>query len=139
MDATESNDPDGTISKYSWSFGDGENGTGTTISHTYTVAGTYDATLTVTDNSGATDMASTTITVNATTNSYSISGNIVSANNISVDSDLNDPLAPYATNDQAEDAQTLSNPVMVNGFSASHRAASLVTASKPQQTKTIFI
>ncbi|MGD8910895.1 MAG: S8 family peptidase, partial [Chromatiales bacterium] len=78
--------------------------------------GTYNATLTVTDNSGATDTASTTITVNTTTSTYSLSGNITSANNISVDSDLNDPQAPYATNDQAEDAQALSNPVMVNGF-----------------------
>jgi serine protease len=48
--------------------------------------------------------------------SYSISGTITSANNISVDSDLNDPYAPYADNDSFGTAQSLNNPAMANGF-----------------------
>ena len=51
----------------SWNFGDGSpvvNGAAT--SHTFTVAGTYTATLTVTDNAGAT--ASTTQTITVTPN-----------------------------------------------------------------------
>ncbi len=116
MDATASSDSDGTISAYSWSFGDGQSGSGATISHTYATSGNYTATLTVTDNSGASATASTSITVTATTSTYSLSGSITSADNISVDSDLNDPLAPFATNNQFAEAQTLSNPVMVNGF-----------------------
>jgi Zn-dependent metalloprotease/PKD repeat protein len=40
------------ISKYHWSFGDGATASGATTSHTYTAAGTYRVTLTVTDNDG---------------------------------------------------------------------------------------
>ena len=51
FDGSASFDQDGTIVSYSWDFGDGTTGTGATASHTY-AAGTYTATLTVTDNSG---------------------------------------------------------------------------------------
>ena len=50
-----SNDPDGTALTYLWNFGDGTpTSTAPNPSHTYTAAGTYDATLTVTDESGDT-------------------------------------------------------------------------------------
>ncbi len=38
----------GTPSQYSWNFGDGNNGSGATASHTYAAPGTYPATLTIT-------------------------------------------------------------------------------------------
>jgi PKD repeat protein len=56
-----SSDPDGTISGWSWDFGDGNTSTAQNPSHTYT-AGTYTVTLTVTDNDDATDTASDTVT-----------------------------------------------------------------------------
>jgi len=47
-------DPDGTIESYAWEFGDGATRTGPTVAHTYIAPGTYQATLTVTDDEGAT-------------------------------------------------------------------------------------
>ncbi len=53
------------IASYAWNFGDTTTGTGMTISHTYTSAGTYVVVLTVTDSNGNTGYNSVTITVNA--------------------------------------------------------------------------
>ncbi|MFA5869660.1 MAG: PKD domain-containing protein, partial [Candidatus Bathyarchaeia archaeon] len=54
FDGSASKDADGTITAYSWVFGDGASGTGVTTTHTYTALGNYSVTLTVTDNTGAT-------------------------------------------------------------------------------------
>ena len=58
-----STDSDGTITNYSWDFGDGRTGNGMSASHTFTTAGQYTITLTVMDNDGLTDAAYRTITV----------------------------------------------------------------------------
>lgn len=50
-------------STFSWDFGDGTNGTGKTVSHTYAAAGTYQVTLTVTDDLGNTATATQTVSV----------------------------------------------------------------------------
>ena len=63
FDASGSTDPDDGIASYSWDFGNGDSGSGVTASTTYATAGSYTVTLTVTDNSGESDMATTTITV----------------------------------------------------------------------------
>jgi PKD repeat protein len=56
-------DPDGTISSYSWNFGDGTTSTQANPSKTYNNVGNYTATLTVTDNSGASSSSSVLIIV----------------------------------------------------------------------------
>lgn len=56
-------DPDGQVVTYAWDFGDGSTATGISVVHTYTVAGTFTARLTVTDNKGAASQASQAITV----------------------------------------------------------------------------
>jgi RHS repeat-associated protein len=58
-----SSDADGTIGNYQWSFGDGTVATGPTPTHVYSSTGTFNVTLTVTDNSGAPASANTTASV----------------------------------------------------------------------------
>ena len=72
FDGTGSRDTDGTIASYAWTFGDTATGTGVTAQHTYATAGTFTATLTVTDNEGATGTLSRTITVAPPVGSVSV-------------------------------------------------------------------
>ena len=58
-------DPDGEIVSWNWNFGDGGRSTEQNPGHTYNSAGTYTATLMVTDDDDATNSASTTISVSS--------------------------------------------------------------------------
>jgi PKD repeat protein len=58
-----SSDADGTIAGYSWDFGDGGSSSQPNPTHGYAAAGSYTATLTVTDNLGATGSAQAAVTV----------------------------------------------------------------------------
>lgn len=60
-----SSDSDGSIASRSWNFGDSTSSTATNPSHTYAAAGTYSVTLTVTDNAGATNTKSQSVTVSS--------------------------------------------------------------------------
>jgi hypothetical protein len=55
FDAGTSSDPDGTIDRYEWDFGDGTDGSGRQTEHTYRQPGRYFPTLTVVDDAGARD------------------------------------------------------------------------------------
>ena len=63
FNASPSYDPDGNITCYEWDFGDGTNGTGKIVNHSYSSADTYKIALTVTDNDGATNSSSQYITI----------------------------------------------------------------------------
>lgn len=65
FNGSTSSDPDGSISNYAWTFGDGTTGTGATVSKTYASSGTRTVSLTVTDNGGAIGSASQSVTVTA--------------------------------------------------------------------------
>jgi PKD repeat protein len=65
FNASESTDPDGTITSWDWDFGDGRHGSGVEVNHPYSDAGTYTVVLVVTDDSGNTDSGSKTITISA--------------------------------------------------------------------------
>lgn len=60
-----SNDPDGTIVSYLWDFGDGNTSGSANPSHTYASAATYNVSLTVTDDGGATGVDNTTASISA--------------------------------------------------------------------------
>jgi uncharacterized protein YhjY with autotransporter beta-barrel domain len=63
LDGSSSIDFDGTIVSYEWDFGDNTSGSGEMPTHTYTAAGVYTATLTVTDNLGAQDSDTATVEI----------------------------------------------------------------------------
>ena len=65
FDGSDSSDSDGSISSYSWTFGDNTSGSGETTSHTYGSGGDYTVMLTVTDDDGATHSTSQTVSVSA--------------------------------------------------------------------------
>jgi len=56
-------DPDGTIDSWNWDFGDGNTGSGEIVWYAYHASGTYNVTLTVTDNEDHTNTAKKEITV----------------------------------------------------------------------------
>ena len=63
FDGSPSSDPDGTITSYSWNFGDGSTGSGSSAWHRFMTPGSYIVTLIVTDNDGASDSVSQTIQI----------------------------------------------------------------------------
>jgi PKD repeat protein len=58
-----SRDPDGSIAKLEWSFGDGKTATGAVVTHTFTAGRAYFVSLRVTDDAGARATARQRITV----------------------------------------------------------------------------
>jgi PKD repeat protein len=58
-----STDPDGDNLTYRWDLGDGTIANTATVTHTYTTAGTYSVSLTVTDTAGNTNTVSLTVSV----------------------------------------------------------------------------
>ncbi|GAA1522659.1 PKD domain-containing protein [Nocardioides humi] len=67
FDGRGSSDPDGTVTSYAWSFGDGGTATGAQPGHVYAGPGTYSVTLTVTDDRGATASASAEVVIESGT------------------------------------------------------------------------
>lgn len=65
VDGGGSADPDGTVTAWRWTFGDGATAEGRSATHTYATDGTFPITLTVTDDDGATGSATAGVTVAA--------------------------------------------------------------------------
>ncbi|PIE60382.1 MAG: hypothetical protein CSA31_02340, partial [Desulfobulbus propionicus] len=63
FDGSNSSDADGTLTSYSWNFGDGSSASSKKTSHTYSCAGSYTISLTVTDNQGASHTSATIVTI----------------------------------------------------------------------------
>jgi len=71
-------DPDGTIVGYQWTFGDGSSGSGVAAQHAYASPGTYTVRLTVTDNGGASNATTRSVSVSAPTNQSPVASFAVS-------------------------------------------------------------
>jgi len=65
FDAGGSSDVEGPLASYDWSFGDGATGSGVSVSHTYSTAGSYQTVLTVIDQGGVSATASAMIAVSS--------------------------------------------------------------------------
>ena len=91
FDGSSSTDSDGTVISYQWDLGDGGTATGPQVTHTYNSAGTFTATLTVTDDGGLTDSVTTPVLVS---DPPPEDGNILPVAAISVSS--NKGLAPFS-------------------------------------------
>ena len=63
FDASASEDPDGRIVSYQWSFGDGGTGSGVVTEHRYSAVGNYVVQLTVHDDASGAATAQSTINV----------------------------------------------------------------------------
>ncbi|MCL4178326.1 MAG: PKD domain-containing protein [Verrucomicrobia bacterium] len=62
-DGSGSSDRDGSVVGWEWGFGDGQTGSGSLVSHTYTNAGTYNVRLTVVDDEDAERSVTNTVFV----------------------------------------------------------------------------
>jgi subtilisin family serine protease len=67
-----SNDADGSVTGWTWNFGDGSTANSQNPMHSFAAGGTYSVTLTVTDNGGATGTASAQVSVVSGTQSNAL-------------------------------------------------------------------
>jgi len=74
VDASGSSDPDGSVVRYDWAFGDGSTGAGARSGHRYAAPGQYVVRLTVTDDRGARATRTVTVTVGSRGHSRGPSG-----------------------------------------------------------------
>ncbi|MCR1782611.1 PKD domain-containing protein [Nocardioides carbamazepini] len=63
FDGRASADSDGTVTSYAWTFGDGGTATGARPDHVYAAPGSYEVTLTVTDEDGASGASTQTVVI----------------------------------------------------------------------------
>ncbi len=135
-----SNDPDGTIASYNWSFGDGYGSSGVNPSHSYTANGTYTATLTVTDNLGAASAPTSVIITVANPNAAPTA--VASANittgvaplavtfSSTGSKDIDGTIASYSWNFGDGTSSTLASPAHSYTTAGTYTATLVVTDNK---------
>ena len=143
-----SNDPDGTIASYSWTFGDGGTSIAQNPSHNYTAAGSYPVTLQVTDNQGA-QSPITTKSVNVTaanqapTANFTSSCNALNCSFTSTSSDPDGTIASYSWNFGDGGTSIAQNPSHNYTAAGSYPVTLQVTddqgAPSPITTKTVNV
>ncbi|CAM3594811.1 Thermophilic serine proteinase precursor [Vibrio aerogenes CECT 7868] len=145
FDASGSTDGDGSIVSYLWNFGDGTTSASVMATHTYAQAGSYQVSLTVTDNDGLTDAAVTTIQVtnalptpvlqiNNPADSYNIGESIFFVGSNSTDSD--GTIVSYLWEFGNGDTSSLSDPEYAFASAGTYTVTLTVTdnAGSPNST-----
>jgi PKD repeat protein len=127
-----STDSDGTIASRSWTFGDSGTSTATNPSHTYAAAGTYSVTLTATDNGGATNSITKSVTVTAPVNNpptanftFTTSGLTATFTDSSTDSD--GTIASRSWNFGDSGTSTATNPSHTYAAAGTYNVVETVT------------
>jgi PKD repeat protein len=106
-----STDPDGSIASSSWAFGDGATSVSPNPAHSYATGGTYTVSLTVTDNQGATNTTSHSVTVNRPpVASFTFSCSLLACNFTSTSTDPDGPIASYSWSFGNGATSTAQNP-----------------------------
>ena len=117
FDGSSSHDADGSITTFTWNFGDGTpEAVGSHASHVFSEPGSFTTQLMVTDNKGASASRTATVNVTPASGTFTLSGRIQILPSSAVDSDINDPAAPLVRNDSFAEAQLLPNPVSLGGY-----------------------
>lgn len=123
FDGNASTDSDGSIAAYRWDFGNGDIADLPVATALYDAAGTYDVTLTVTDDSGASHWQTVQVVVAAPADTFLLSGNAHLPDTLFSDCDTADTVlhssgAALGCNQAKAGAQHLRAPSVTGGFVA---------------------
>jgi PKD repeat protein len=128
FDAAPSNDPDGSVVSYEWTFDDGTTDTGEHVTHSYSSTGTYTVELTVTDDGGATDSKTMEVTVKDTNQKP----NADAGSNATVDANASVTLDATGSSDPDGDSLTYSWTELSNvGITLSDTTSATPTFTAP--------
>ncbi|MFP5441069.1 MAG: S8 family serine peptidase [Gammaproteobacteria bacterium] len=123
FDASASTDSDGSIAAYRWDFGNGDIADLPVATVLYDAAGSYDVTLTVTDDSGASHWQTVQVVVAAPADTFLLTGNARLPDTLFSDCDTADTVlhsngAALGCNQAKAGAQHLRAPSVTGGFVA---------------------
>ena len=126
LDGTSSSDPDGSIDSWQWQQTAGpvvelaatDNPQTSFTAPDLPQGADLVFTLTVTDNEGASDTASTMVAVAGTDPSlrYTVAGAVITSTSQALDGDTNDPSNPLVANGSIATAQALVSPITLGGY-----------------------
>jgi serine protease len=117
FDGRASSDSDGSVASYLWNLGNGSPAAIAAPTALYNTPGEYTTQLTVTDNSGATAVTTTTVYVAATTDTFALAGGFSVPDTAFADCDTAGNGAA-SCNFGAANAQAIQSPATVGGHAA---------------------